>query len=85
MSACRAGAARARRRYDELMRQGFSVELARLHEELAARDFSDQNRKASPLRPAEDAVTLDTSLLSVEEATAMVVALCEVRRKNKEV
>ncbi len=74
---------RAKRRFDEMSRQGFQVELEKVQWELKARDFADQNRDASPLRMAQDAVALDTSLLTIEEASAMVAALCEVRQRNK--
>jgi cytidylate kinase len=74
---------RARRRFEEMKRQGFDVELEKVLLELEARDQADKQRKASPLRMAEDAVALDTSLLTIEEASAMVAALCEVRLKNK--
>ncbi len=76
-------AVRAKRRFAELQRQGFAVDLTTVMQELEERDFVDRNRHASPLRPAEDAVQLDTSLLSIEESCAMVVALCEVRQEHK--
>ncbi len=75
---------RAKRRYDELVEQGHALELPQVLEELEDRDRTDQSRQVAPLRPAADAVVLDTSPLSVEEVCAMVVALCEIRSRNKE-
>ncbi|MFV9672252.1 MAG: (d)CMP kinase [Acidimicrobiia bacterium] len=43
--------------------------------ELAARDHTDSNRKASPLRPADDAEIIDTSDLSIDEVVEQVLAL----------
>ncbi len=74
---------RARRRFEEMKRQGFDVELEKVLLELEARDQADKQRKASPLRMADDAVALDTSLLTIEEASAMVAALCEVRLRTR--
>lgn len=76
---------RASRRFMELRQQGFEVDFTKVLKELEERDYADQHRKASPLRAADDAVMLDTSVLSVEEASAMVVALCRVRQHRKEV
>ncbi|MEA2023496.1 MAG: (d)CMP kinase [Actinomycetota bacterium] len=45
--------------------------------ELAARDHTDSSRKASPMKPAEDAVTVDTSDLSIDEVVERVLALVE--------
>ena len=74
---------RAKRRFEEMMRQGYHLKLEKVLVELEARDQADQERKASPLRMADDAAALDTSLLTIEEASAMVAALCKVRLKNK--
>jgi cytidylate kinase len=57
--------ARVRRRADELRARGESVDEAALTREVAARDQRDQNRAHSPLRPAADAVVLDTTTLDL--------------------
>ena len=63
---------RARRRGSE---QGVADHVA-VGRSLAARDAADSSRAASPLRPATDAVHLDTTALSVDEVVAQVLALC---------
>ena len=63
-------AVRAGRRHEELVAAGHDADLADVLADVEARDRRDREREASPLRPAEDAVTLDTSGLSVEEAVA---------------
>ena len=66
---------RAQRRYDQLKEKGFDVNLARLLESIQARDVRDSSRDASPLKPAEDALVLDTSDLSIDEVVARILAL----------
>lgn len=58
---------RAERRYKQLIGKGESVSLAALVEAVRLRDERDRNRAVSPLRPAEDAVVLDTSGLTIAE------------------
>jgi cytidylate kinase len=45
-----------------------------------ARDARDMNRSEAPLKPAQDAVQIDTSTLSIEEAVEMAIAAIEARR-----
>jgi cytidylate kinase len=52
---------RAQRRYKQLKLKGFDVNLAHLFQVIQDRDARDAQRRASPLVPADDAVTLDTS------------------------
>jgi CMP/dCMP kinase len=61
---------RALRRQIELQQRGTEVPLDLVRAEMAARDEADRNRAAAPLRPAEDAIELDTSDLSAGEALA---------------
>ncbi len=58
---------RARRRYGEQRAKGKDVQMAQVMEELERRDTLDSQRAHSPLRPATDAVLIDTSDLSTEE------------------
>ncbi len=67
--------ARAERRYKQLKHKGFDVNLARLAEEIRARDRRDAERAASPLKPAEDACILDTSSLTVDEVVERIMGL----------
>lgn len=56
---------RAQRRYKQLKKKGMSVNLAQLLEDIADRDRRDEQRKLSPLKPAADAVILDTTRLDI--------------------
>lgn len=67
---------RAERRYKQLKEKGFNANLVNLIEEIEQRDERDRTRSASPLRPADDAVTIDTSTKGVEEVFAEVLAHC---------
>jgi len=58
---------RAERRYKQLIDKGESVSLAALVEQVQKRDERDMNRKASPLIPANNAVVLDSSKMSIDE------------------
>ena len=58
---------RAKRRYAELTAKGDDVTLEEIVENVVSRDKADMSRAISPLRPAEDAVVLDNSYMSVEE------------------
>ena len=58
---------RAQRRYKQLKDKGESVNLTRLFREIKARDVRDQSRRIAPLRPAEDAVIIDSTNLNIEE------------------
>ncbi len=66
---------RARRREKQLLGQGVSANLPRLVEELRARDDRDRNRPVAPLKPAADAVVIDSTHLSREEVFQQVMAI----------
>lgn len=68
---------RAERRYKQLISKGESVSLPRLLEDIRERDQRDSSRNISPLRPAEEAVIIDTSTLSIEQVYAEVTRLVE--------
>jgi cytidylate kinase len=57
---------RASRRYKQLKEKGFDVSLRDLCSEIKERDERDANRAVSPLRPAEDAVLLDSTDMSID-------------------
>ncbi len=63
---------RARRRYDELVAKGHTVDFEALRDEIVKRDEQDMNRKIAPLKQAEDAVLVDTSEMTIEEVVAAV-------------
>jgi cytidylate kinase len=67
---------RADRRHRELLARGGAVpDLAVIRAEMAARDAADSTRATAPLRPAEDAVVLDTSGLTADQALARAEAI----------
>ena len=66
-------ACRAERRHKQLISKGISATLDGLRADLEARDARDSSRSVSPLRPAQDALLLDNSELSVEESVAQVL------------
>lgn len=68
---------RALRRYNQLKERGESVTLATLIEELKIRDERDQNRIIAPLKPADDAVCIDTDRLTVDQVVEQIVEIIE--------
>ena len=66
---------RAQRRYKQLKDKGVSVTLAGLLGEILARDARDASRAVAPLRPADDAVHIDTTGLGIDAVVAQVLAL----------
>lgn len=68
---------RAERRYKQLKDKGVSVTLDGLLREILARDARDAQRTVAPLRPAEDAVLIDTTGLSIDEVVERVLAIVE--------
>ena len=62
--------ARAGRRFRELCDRGEAAEPARVLDEVRARDARDAGRAVAPLRPAADAVVIDTSEMTIAEAVA---------------
>ena len=71
---------RARRRRAELAAQGLTVTLEDVLEEVRTRDRQDSTRALAPLRPAPDAVELDTTELSADEVVERMVRVVEERR-----
>ena len=66
---------RAKRRYKQLMGKGASVNLRDLFEEIAARDQRDSQRNTAPLKPAADAIQLDTTELSIQDVVDRILDL----------
>lgn len=71
--------ARAERRYKQLKEKGISVSLPRLSADVAERDARDQERTASPMRPAPDAVIVDTTDLDAGQVRRKVSLLVRER------
>lgn len=66
---------RAKRRYKQLKEKGLSVTLAGLQREIEARDSRDASRAVAPLKPAEDALLVDTTGMGIDEVVAKVLAV----------
>jgi cytidylate kinase len=69
---------RALRRYNQLKGKDINVNLSSLIEELRERDKRDQTRSIAPLKPAIDAISIDTDHLTIEQVVACVMS--EVRK-----
>ncbi len=66
-------AQRAERRYKQLISKGISTTLDGLRADLEARDARDRSRSVAPLMPADDALQLDNSVLTIEESVQTVL------------
>ena len=64
---------RAQRRYKQLKDKGIDANLSSLVEELRLRDDRDMNRKTAPLKPASDAIIIDTTTLDIKQVTDEVM------------
>ena len=71
--------ARAERRFHQLQGMGESVSLARLLTDIQQRDARDQSRTVSPLVPAEDAIIIDSTVLSADEVLQVARDLAAAR------
>ena len=65
---------RAKRRYLELVSQGFDVQLKNIANELLVRDSMDENRALAPLKQAQDAILVDTTNSSIEDVLATMTS-----------
>lgn len=72
---------RAKRRYKQLQNKGINGNFEQILAEVKARDERDRNRPIAPLKPAEDALLLDSTTLSIDEVIQQ--ALCYIRTKVK--
>jgi len=68
---------RAKRRYNELLEKGLSVNFDEVRQNIVARDITDENRDISPLRKADDALVLDNSRMTVAEQMDWVRQIIE--------
>jgi CMP/dCMP kinase len=66
---------RAERRYKQLIAKGIDVNIGDLLADIKARDERDSSRSVAPLRPADDAVILDTSGVSIQQVLDKVLKL----------
>ena len=64
---------RARRRFEQLKEKGFGATLATLVEDIRTRDDRDMNREVAPLRPADDAVVIDSTTMTVDDVVNRIL------------
>jgi cytidylate kinase len=74
---------RARRRYNQLKDKGLGANLAALSLEIAERDRRDATRSVAPLRPADDAVIVDSTAMTIDAVVARVLELVNSRGVTK--
>jgi CMP/dCMP kinase len=72
---------RARRRYDELTASGVAVDYVQTLEEMRERDARDAGREVAPLRPAEDAVLVDSSAMGLEAVVDYMLKVVRGRER----
>lgn len=72
-------AVRAERRHKEFLQKGIITTYQKVLDDMIARDERDCNRSAAPLKPADDAVIIDTSNLDIEAVLAYIIPLVEAK------
>ncbi len=77
-------ATRAVRRYDENISKGIPCTLEEIENDVRKRDYIDSHRDFAPLRCAPDAITLDTSFMSIEEVVNKIIEIINEKLKEKE-
>jgi len=70
---------RAARRFNQLQSKGFNVSIAQILSEIKERDFRDRNRPVAPLKPAEDALVIDSTSLTIDEVVNQVLELMKLK------
>ena len=78
-------AVRARRRFEELRRRGENVTLDDVARDLGIRDARDAARDIAPMKMARDAILLDTTDMSIDQAIGMAVEIVEAALKQNAV
>ena len=73
---------RARRRFEELSSKGMDLTFEDVLTDVEARDARDMGRVDAPLRPADDAVQIDTTDMAIADAVATAVAMIDAKRKS---
>jgi CMP/dCMP kinase len=71
---------RARRRHAELVATGSDMSYDAVLADVLERDARDRDRSTAPLRPADDAILIDTSALDIDAAVASAIAAIKARR-----
>jgi len=72
--------ARAMRRFLELQKKGASDTYEQVLEDLKQRDWQDMHREVDPLRPAEDAIIVDTTEMNFEQVVAHIIGIVKEKQ-----
>lgn len=73
---------RARRRHEELSRQGKKITFAEILQQIEERDQRDEQRIVAPLKPADDALEINTSILTIDEVLDQLEQIVRSRIKS---
>lgn len=73
---------RAERRHKEFVAKGMNISYEQVLQDVKIRDERDSNRSSAPLKPADDAIILDTSSLSIEEVLQKACEIIDSYQKN---
>ncbi len=68
---------RTERRYKELVAKGQTVDKDKLKDEIALRDYNDSHREFAPLKQADDAIFIDTSVMAIDEVISKILSYLE--------
>ena len=67
------------RRYKEFVQKGLNTSYEKVLADMIARDERDSNRASAPLKPADDAIIIDTSDLDIEAVLNVIIPLIEAK------
>jgi cytidylate kinase len=75
---------RGRRRYEQLLEKGFAANIEQLIADIVERDYRDTNRSVAPLVPADDALFVDSTNLSITEVVDQILVFAHSKLSNSE-
>ena len=75
---------RAKRRYDENVSKGIPCTMSEIEEDVRRRDYIDSHREFAPLKPADDAIFLDTSDMTIDEVVDAVIHIIKEKTEQLE-
>ncbi|WP_127347977.1 (d)CMP kinase [Pseudidiomarina mangrovi] len=75
---------RGRRRYEQLLEKGFAANIEQLIADIVERDYRDTNRSVAPLVPADDALFVDSTALSITEVVDQILVFAHSKLSNSE-
>ncbi len=73
---------RVKRRHLELQQQGLTVDLSATRKEIDTRDLQDSSREIAPMKPAADAMRIDSTAMTLEGVVSMMVQAIEQKRSG---